>query len=228
MRAAQNPHDGWLRRSVPESEKSGFELGVQAVFIGNGRYQRIPGGVGDHASVDLELAAQGDEQPRSFGPDPLRLGRHAPQQHVIRPSIRLRQRPGRQRAGRYKLRLLHHPLEYPANTSQVLARARDAVRDGVIHHAVFDVPCIPQRPVSVGQPADDVGRHLGLQVFAGRGFELVGGEARTLEIMVQLLNSEFEVLTAGLKSRALNQVHRAFQYRPLFVIAAVGRGRPCE
>ena len=149
--------------------------------------------------VDPELAAERHEQPGAFGPGgPFRLGGHAADQDVIRPGECGAEPPRTERARRHELHLADDPVEDAADAGQVLAAARHPIGDPVVHHAVFDVARVAERPVRALEFLDGIGAELAREVLAGGRVKLVLGRVRPGEVLVELLHRIREVRPPGL------------------------------
>ena len=66
---------------------------------------------------------------------------------IVRAREHLGQPARPQYTGWHKLDLSHYPVENPAHPIQIFADSRHPARYHVIHHAVFEVPRIPEAPV---------------------------------------------------------------------------------
>ena len=92
-----DPDDRRLRPDrMPRSAASSSN---SSPYLGTGGSSDLAPAVSDQPRVDLELAAQCDEQPGSLGPDSLGLRRHAPHQNVVRPGERLGSPPNASEPG---------------------------------------------------------------------------------------------------------------------------------
>ena len=89
---------------------------------------------------------------RALGPEPLGLGGHAPQQHVIGPGHRLAELPRAQAAGGDELDLLDQPSRRPGVTRvEVVARPGDPAGDP--EYIMQSSRCRASRLVHAGSPA---------------------------------------------------------------------------